>query len=324
MMPTTPERHPHPPDPQPVRPDPAVDDLADRIGQRGDLAQPVGHRRRRARLSRSRSTTVAVGAALLGPGDVGGVGGEDLVAAAPPGGRRRRAGRRPWPRWSAGQQPRRRLGPLSRGRGSQSRSRPPAYDAGRAGTPPCARCRPGEGEPGIARRSPALRPAARQRRGRGRHAGVADHRPDPRRAARQRDRRALADSYNTANNVPNVIYELVLGGVLTATLVPLFTEQVLTRRRGHVGRRHRRRRSCWPCSRSWPRCGVARSSSGSTRSARRRRPTRRPSGRHDVLRVRLPAADLLLRRHRARLGDAETPGVGSSPRRGRRSSTTSS
>ena len=37
----------------------------------------------------------------------------------------------------------------------------------------------------------------------------------------------LADAYNTANNVPNVLYELVLGGVLTATLVPLFTEQDL-------------------------------------------------------------------------------------------------
>jgi putative peptidoglycan lipid II flippase len=37
----------------------------------------------------------------------------------------------------------------------------------------------------------------------------------------------LADSYNTANNLPNVIYELALGGVLTATLVPLFTEHVV-------------------------------------------------------------------------------------------------
>ena len=35
----------------------------------------------------------------------------------------------------------------------------------------------------------------------------------------------LADAYNVANNVPNMIYELVLGGVLTATLIPLFTEQ---------------------------------------------------------------------------------------------------
>ena len=35
---------------------------------------------------------------------------------------------------------------------------------------------------------------------------------------------ALADSYNTANNLPNQVYELVLGGVLTASIIPLFTE----------------------------------------------------------------------------------------------------
>ena len=34
---------------------------------------------------------------------------------------------------------------------------------------------------------------------------------------------ALADSYNGANNSPNVVYELLLGGVLSATLVPLFS-----------------------------------------------------------------------------------------------------
>src|SRR4029079_551246 len=33
-----------------------------------------------------------------------------------------------------------------------------------------------------------------------------------------------ADSYNLANATPNIIYELVLGGVLTATLVPLFVD----------------------------------------------------------------------------------------------------
>jgi putative peptidoglycan lipid II flippase len=32
----------------------------------------------------------------------------------------------------------------------------------------------------------------------------------------------LADSYNVANNLPNIIYELVLGGVLTSVLVPVF------------------------------------------------------------------------------------------------------
>lgn len=36
-------------------------------------------------------------------------------------------------------------------------------------------------------------------------------------------RTALWDAYNAANNSPNMIYELVLGGVLSATLVPVFT-----------------------------------------------------------------------------------------------------
>ena len=34
---------------------------------------------------------------------------------------------------------------------------------------------------------------------------------------------ALADAYDGANNSPNAVYELLLGGVLSATLVPLFT-----------------------------------------------------------------------------------------------------
>jgi putative peptidoglycan lipid II flippase len=36
----------------------------------------------------------------------------------------------------------------------------------------------------------------------------------------------LADAFNNANNTPNMIYELILGGVLTATLVPLFTDDL--------------------------------------------------------------------------------------------------
>lgn len=35
----------------------------------------------------------------------------------------------------------------------------------------------------------------------------------------------LADAYNVANNTPNIVYELVLGGILSATLVPIFVEQ---------------------------------------------------------------------------------------------------
>ena len=36
---------------------------------------------------------------------------------------------------------------------------------------------------------------------------------------------ALADAYNGANNSPNAVYELLLGGVLSASLVPVFTRQ---------------------------------------------------------------------------------------------------
>ena len=38
----------------------------------------------------------------------------------------------------------------------------------------------------------------------------------------------LADSYNLANNTPNMIFDLVLGGVLSATLVPVFVERLVT------------------------------------------------------------------------------------------------
>jgi putative peptidoglycan lipid II flippase len=40
---------------------------------------------------------------------------------------------------------------------------------------------------------------------------------------------SLADAFNTANNIPNVLYELVLGGVLSASIIPLFTEFTDTR-----------------------------------------------------------------------------------------------
>ncbi|MGH9164876.1 MAG: murein biosynthesis integral membrane protein MurJ [Acidimicrobiales bacterium] len=36
----------------------------------------------------------------------------------------------------------------------------------------------------------------------------------------------LTDTYNLANVTPNIIYELVLGGVLSATLLPLFVDQL--------------------------------------------------------------------------------------------------
>lgn len=36
---------------------------------------------------------------------------------------------------------------------------------------------------------------------------------------------ALADAYNLANTTPNIVYELLLGGVLSATLVPVFVDR---------------------------------------------------------------------------------------------------
>jgi putative peptidoglycan lipid II flippase len=31
----------------------------------------------------------------------------------------------------------------------------------------------------------------------------------------------LADAYNTANTIPNIVYDLLLGGILTSIVVPL-------------------------------------------------------------------------------------------------------
>ncbi|HEY8867672.1 MAG TPA: murein biosynthesis integral membrane protein MurJ [Solirubrobacteraceae bacterium] len=39
----------------------------------------------------------------------------------------------------------------------------------------------------------------------------------------------LADSYNIANTLPNVVYELILGGVLTSVFIPVVIEQLRTK-----------------------------------------------------------------------------------------------
>ena len=36
----------------------------------------------------------------------------------------------------------------------------------------------------------------------------------------------LSDAYNYANGIPNIVYDLLLGGVLSATLIPVFVEQL--------------------------------------------------------------------------------------------------
>ena len=51
---------------------------------------------------------------------------------------------------------------------------------------------------------------------------------------------ALAGTYSYANETPNIVYELLVGGVLTATLVPALRPALRGRRRGRgVGRRSR-------------------------------------------------------------------------------------
>ena len=37
---------------------------------------------------------------------------------------------------------------------------------------------------------------------------------------------SLSDAFNYANGIPNIIYDLLLGGILSATLIPVFVEQL--------------------------------------------------------------------------------------------------
>ncbi len=39
----------------------------------------------------------------------------------------------------------------------------------------------------------------------------------------------LADSYNLANTMPNIVHDIVLGGILSATFVPVFVQRLTTR-----------------------------------------------------------------------------------------------
>ena len=42
---------------------------------------------------------------------------------------------------------------------------------------------------------------------------------------------ALSDAYKLSNETPNIVYDLVIGGVLSATLVPVFTSLIVQERR---------------------------------------------------------------------------------------------
>jgi putative peptidoglycan lipid II flippase len=46
----------------------------------------------------------------------------------------------------------------------------------------------------------------------------------------------LADAYSVANNIPNIVYELILGGILTSVFVPVFVQQLASRSRSEAWR----------------------------------------------------------------------------------------
>jgi putative peptidoglycan lipid II flippase len=46
----------------------------------------------------------------------------------------------------------------------------------------------------------------------------------------------LADTYAVANNIPNIVYELILGGILTSVFVPVFVQQMAKRSQAEAWR----------------------------------------------------------------------------------------
>ena len=129
---------------------------------------------------------MAADAVGLGPGDVDGVGLEELGRRGPPGGRRPAAGRRPWPRWRRWRARGTRPWPAGRARrcwvrrrSGDRRSRPPRLPSGL----------PGDGSPqalGWPHGRSTLRgrgPAAIQRGRVGRRRPQPGHRPRAHRRA---------------------------------------------------------------------------------------------------------------------------------------------
>ena len=114
------------------------------------------------------------------------------------------------------------------------------------------------------------------------------------------------DSYTVANTLPNIVYELLLGGVLTSVMVPLLvraqTEDADGGRGLHPAPAHRGGRGARPRD---PR-GDGDRAAAHPPLPRRRRRTGEPAAR-DGLRLAAAAADLLLRRRRAARGDAQHP-----------------
>ena len=116
-------------------------------------------------------------------------------------------------------------------RPGQPAPHPGQLAAGRAGRRSAARRRPG--------RRPRAATAAKRTEGGpvdgpghrhpgGGHLRLPAHRipAGARRSATCSASRSLSDAYNYANGIPNIIYDLLLGGILSATLIPVFVEQL--------------------------------------------------------------------------------------------------
>src|SRR5690606_25737336 len=164
-------------------------------------------------------------AAALGPGHVDGVGLEELVRTGDQQVGRTSQGVVLGRGGHGGEHPRRRLGPASelgdggcvRGgeigaHGRQGyRRASPSRDLSASSVSPMAARRPGPG--GLLRSSAAVSVGV----GLSRVTGLVRTAV----LAAVIGTTALADGYNLANSTPNVIYDLMLGGVLAATLIPV-------------------------------------------------------------------------------------------------------
>ena len=116
----------------------------------------------------------------------------------------------------------------------------------------------GPADVAAARRARTLPAAHGGRLRRRRHRRLPGHRPAPLRRAGlgARARRSCADSYNLANTTPNMLYDVVLGGVLSATFIPVFVDRLANKSEreafesisavAHRLGRRARRRPRWP------------------------------------------------------------------------------
>ena len=154
--------------------------------------------------------------------------------------------------------------------------------------------------------------AFQRRDGRG-HAGLARHRLPAHADARLRARRrsGVANAYNNANTLPNAVYDLMLGGILTSVVVPLLVSAAKRDADGGEAYDQRMFTLATRAVRAHRGGHAGRAPAGQPVRPRVHRPRAPPDG---DLRVLLHPADLLLRGELAGRRDPQRAGP-SSPRR---------